>query len=110
MPAMCRYRREDMLSDLLDATKNHTGARQVVTWVCDCGCDIMQWFRRTDRGLAFTQQAWPEGVAPRVVIMETRDEVWHLVRGTAMRMRQAGAPEERVKSFEKTVWSAWADA
>lgn len=113
MPMMDRYEREDMLGNLLNATKDHPGARKVVTWICDCGCDVAQWYRRTDRGLAFTQQAWPAGVTPTVIVLENRNEVEAFVSGTSSLIRLRGssdAIEARVKSFEKAVWSAWADA
>lgn len=118
MPVMNRYERQDMLDNLADATRDHTGRRHVVMWVCDCGCDIAQWFQRTSRGLAFTQQAWPEGVTPKVLVFESLDEVDAFVRGTSefMRLRTMREPqkkeavEARIKSFEKAVWSAWADA
>ena len=77
-----RYKRDDMIENLLQVTRGHTGARKPVMWVCDCGCDIAQWFLRTDAGLAFTQQAWPMGVEPIVIGLQTRDEVEHFVRGT----------------------------
>lgn len=108
-----RYLREDMLDDLLDATKTHTGAREPVMWVCDCGCDIAQWYRRTDAGLAFTQQAWPPGRTPIVVIMETRSDVEKFVTKAVEGIRRNGsteAIEARAKSFEKAVWAAWAES
>lgn len=119
MQTMHCYDREDMLNMLLDVTKEHTGARSVVTWVCDCGCDVAQWFRRTDKGLSFTQQAWPVGMTPQILVFENHTEVHAFVRGTAdlMRLRGAGQPkdfqeklESRIQSFQKAVWSAWADA
>jgi hypothetical protein len=43
--------------------------------------------------------------------METRDEVEAFVRGTVERMRRGtdAAVEARIASFEKAVWSAWAE-
>jgi hypothetical protein len=110
-----RYEREDMLENLVAATSKHTGVRKPVEWICDCGCDIAQWYQRTDAGLAFTQQAWPMGVTPYVIVMETRDEVERFVGGTvaSMRQKRVGSVEtieERIRRFEKAVWSAWADA
>jgi len=111
---MHRYKREDMLANLLDATSTHTGVRKVVMWVCDCGCDIAQWYQRTDQGMAFTQQAWPAGKSPQVLVLESREEVEAFVGGTVTMMRSRGtggdAAEGRIKSFEKAVWSAWADS
>lgn len=41
---MNRYDRKFMLDFLLDVTKDHTGRRHIVTWICDCGCDIAHGF------------------------------------------------------------------
>lgn len=109
-----RYEREDMLRDLTDFTKEHAGVRKPVTWICDCGCDIAQWYQRTNQGLAWTQQAWPRGMTPFVMLMTTREHVEKFVDSTVsrMRMRMSGdvaAGERRIASFKKAVWSAWAD-
>jgi hypothetical protein len=111
---MDRYRREDMLANLARVTSEHTGARGVTAWVCDCGCDIAMWFQRTDKGLAFAQQAWPHGVTPVVAVMETREEVETFVTTTVVNLRLKNGPrdaiEARARSFKEAVWSAWAES
>lgn len=114
------YRREDVLEDLEHATRDHTGRRAVVEWVCDCGCNIAFFFQRTDQGLALARQAMPRGEPLAIIVFETRDEVQRCVAATAANIRAAGAGvnvdalraqiEARAASFEKAVWTVWSES
>jgi hypothetical protein len=74
------------------------------------------WFLRTDKGLAFTQQAWPGN--PKVIVFESFDEVEDFVHETSEAMKKVSAldpqkkkaVEARIESFKKAVWSAWSDS
>ena len=105
-----RYSMEDVLEHLASVTKRHANVRPVVTWTCDCGCDLSMLFQRTDAGLAFSNQAVTAGTLLSVTILEARGEVEMFARSVARNIRlndRTALSEGRVASFEKAIWSAW---
>lgn len=100
-----KYRREDMLSDLADATKSYDWRGPVSEWVCDCGCDNASWCQRVSGGMAYYQQAWPHGATLRVVIFETHEEVEVFL--AKMATTPVATNQPRYESFCTWVRSCW---
>lgn len=94
-----------MLSAIDEVTREHGWRLSVQQWICPCGCDTATALQRTSKGLAYTQQAWPVGMRPGVIFLESDEDVEGWL--TALRQTALGKNPERYDQFTKWVWETW---